>query len=389
MIIKSMSRKEPSFGQLASYMSDDKSDRDFHLYRHVFQRDPAAIAKEFEANARFLAKRKNGNYLYHEILSLDTRRCGQGREVKEKLRLLALDYVDRRCPENMVFGAMHQDHEGHLHYHLMISANQKDDRRRFRLPKARFDAIQREMERQAIEQYPELKQERVIDKTAEERALSRDERKSQKQIEMEKRGARPTKKEAQAQTVRSALSYAGSQEEFERILLDQGFEFYQTGPNTIGMRPLAREGSKKKPRGIRFKTLGVLEDYRDFLDRVEPVIEDARVEGEKEKTHAFYERENGPGEAERDGAERSADNEPYVKYDSNADLKSEPASQQNPEGSGERYPQNDASKREPEPYTEPNQDDELSERQREWKAQAEERRVKKKNRSRDDQEREQ
>ena len=86
---------------------------------------------------------------------------------------------------------------------------------------------------------------------------------------------------------------------------------------------------------------------------------------------------------------RVADNPFYVKYDSNADLKSEPASQQNPEASQERDPQSDALKREPEPYTEPNQDDELSDRQREWKAQAEARRVKKKNRGRDDQEREQ
>lgn len=330
MIIKSMSRKEPSFGQLAAYMSDEKSDRDFHLYRHVFQRDPSALAEEFEANARILAKRKNGNYLYHEILSLDTRRCGQGREVKEKLRLLALDYVERRCPENMVFGAMHQDHEGHLHYHLMISANQKDDRRRFRLPKSRFDAIQRETERQARQDYPELKQERVIDKTNEERAKSRDDRKSQKQIEMEKRGARPTKKEQQAQTVRSAMSYARSQAEFERILLDQGFAFYQRGENTIGMHPVSPEGAAKLPKGVRFKTLGVLDDYRAFLDRVEPVIEDARVAGEKEKTRATVgdREESEQAGSERDGPE--ADNETYVKYDSNTDLNHGPASQQNP-----------------------------------------------------------
>lgn len=90
MIIKSMSRKEPSFAQLTAYMTDEKSDRDFDLHQHVFSRDPEHIAHEFETNARLLAKRKNGNYLYHEILSLDTRQCGQGREVKEKLRLMAL-----------------------------------------------------------------------------------------------------------------------------------------------------------------------------------------------------------------------------------------------------------------------------------------------------------
>lgn len=71
MIIKSMSRKDPSFGQLVAYMSDEKSDRAFDLHHHVFTRDPGDIAAEFEENARLLGKRKGGNYLFHEILSLD------------------------------------------------------------------------------------------------------------------------------------------------------------------------------------------------------------------------------------------------------------------------------------------------------------------------------
>ncbi|MGB1216045.1 MAG: hypothetical protein ACPG4X_21975 [Pikeienuella sp.] len=67
MIIKSMSRKEPSFGQLVAYMSDEKSDRAFDLHHHVFTRDPGDIAAEFEENARLLGKRKGGNYLFGSI----------------------------------------------------------------------------------------------------------------------------------------------------------------------------------------------------------------------------------------------------------------------------------------------------------------------------------
>ena len=58
MILKSMSRKEPSFGQLAAYMSDDKSDRAFDLHHNLFLRDPADIAEEFDANAQHLGKRQ-------------------------------------------------------------------------------------------------------------------------------------------------------------------------------------------------------------------------------------------------------------------------------------------------------------------------------------------
>jgi hypothetical protein len=387
MIIKSMSRKEPSFGQLVAYMSDEKSDRAFDLHHHVFTRDPGDIAAEFEDNARLLGKRKGGNYLFHEILSLDTRECGQGREVKEKLRLLAFEYIERRSPRNMVYGAMHRDHEGHLHYHLMISANERGDKSRLRFSPGQLAKTKREVERHCREAYPELKQPEVMDQAPEDRDRRRDQRKSQKQQEMEKRGAKLTKKEQLAQELRGMMAYAKSQVEFERLLQDRGFTLRQRGSNWV-IDPIAREGETKKPKPHRFSTLGVHADYEAFLDRVEPMIEDERgagaksPEGEKEKTRATDEDHEGPEQAapERDG--RNADNETYVKYDSNADLKSEPASQQNPEASQERDPQSEALKREPEPYTEPSQDDELSDRQREWKAQAEARRGKSKDRDR-------
>lgn len=395
MIIKSMSRKEPSFGQLVAYMSDEKSDRAFDLHHHVFARDPGDIAAEFEENARLLGKRKGGNYLFHEILSLDTRECGQGREVKEKLRLLAFEYIERRCPRNKVYGAMHRDHEGHLHYHLMISANERGDKNRLRFSPGQLAKTKREVERHCRETYPELKQPEVMDQSPEDRDKRRDQRKSQKQQEMEKRGAKLTKKEQLAQELRGMMAYAKSQVEFERLLQDHGFTLRQNGKNWV-IDPIALEGDTKKVKGHRFSTLGVHADYEAFLDRVEPLIEETREDeaararaGEKEKTGRAEEDREGAEQAAPEQDDRESDNEPYVKYDSNADLKAEPSSQQNPEASQERDPQRDALKREPEPYTEPSQDDELSDRQREWKAQAEERRVKKKNRDRDDQEREQ
>jgi hypothetical protein len=388
MIIKSMSRKEPSFGQLVAYMSDEKSDRAFDLHHHVFTRDPGDIAAEFEDNARLLGKRKGGNYLFHEILSLDTRECGQGREVKEKLRLLAFEYIERRCARNMVYGAMHRDHEGHLHYHLMISANERGDKSRLRFSPGQLAKTKREVERHCREAYPELKQPEVMDQAPEDRDRRRDQRKSQKQQEMEKRGAKLTKKEQLAQELRGMMAYAKSQAEFERLLQDHGFTLRQNGKNWV-IDPIAREGETKRLKGRRFSTLGVHAEYEAFLDRIEPVIEDERGAGEKEKTRAAGEDREGSEQAapERDGPE--SHNETYVKYDSNTDIKSEPASQQNPEASQERDPHEEALKREPEPYSDPKQGDELSDRQREWKAQAEERRVKKKNRDRDDQEREQ
>ena len=77
MIVKSISRKTWSFAQLMGYMTRDNAVRDYDLHHHLVGQNPKALVAEFDANAALLRARKNGNVLYHEIISIDTRRCGQ------------------------------------------------------------------------------------------------------------------------------------------------------------------------------------------------------------------------------------------------------------------------------------------------------------------------
>ena len=59
MIIKSMSRKVPSFGQLIEYMSDiDKSDEQYNIYQNIYARNSEDIEQEFKQNAETMFKRK-------------------------------------------------------------------------------------------------------------------------------------------------------------------------------------------------------------------------------------------------------------------------------------------------------------------------------------------
>lgn len=298
MILKSMSRKEPSFGQLAAYMSDDKSDRAFDLHHNVFARDPGDIAREFEANAQRLGKRRGGNYLYHEILSIDTRACGQSRDVREQLRLLALEFVQKRCPRNMVYGALHRDHEGHLHYHLMISANARGDAKRLRLTKAQFDAAKREIEHSALTKYPELKQTEILASSPQEKQERRETRESRKAQEMQKRGARLTKTEALAQELRGILAYAASRAELDRLLAEKGFTFYERGKH-CGVRPIPGEGETKARKAYRFATLGIGDDYAEFVERIAPVIEPETQEEVRAEKGAAGEKEKAPEGAQR------------------------------------------------------------------------------------------
>lgn len=298
-MLKSMSRKEPSFGQLAAYMSDDKSDRTFDLHHNLFSRDPADIAEEFDANAQHLGKRQGGNLLYHEILSIDTRACGQSRDVREKLRLLALEFIQKRCPRNIVYGALHRDHAEHLHYHLMISANERGERKRLRLAKSEFDQAKREIELSARTNYPELQQTEVIAASPKEKQERRQKRESRKAQKMQKRGARLTRTEALAQELREILAYAASQAELERMLKEKGFTFYERGKH-CGVRPIPKEGKAKARKAYRFATLGIDQDYAQFVERSdsvieEPTIETVEFEGEKEKQQSGERQAKGEG----------------------------------------------------------------------------------------------
>ncbi|WP_372990241.1 relaxase/mobilization nuclease domain-containing protein [Sulfitobacter sp.] len=311
-----MSRKEPSFGQLAAYMSDEKSDRSFDLHHNLFARDPGDIATEFEANAQRLGRRRGGNYLYHEILSIDTRLCGQSREVREKLRLLALEFIQKRCPRNIVYGALHRDHAEHLHYHLMISANERGDAKRLRLTKAAFDAAKRELELSARTNYPELKQTEILASTPQEKQQRRETREGRNAQEMKKRGARLTKTEALAQELRAILAYANSQAELERLLAQKGFTFYERGKH-CGVRPIPGEGETKGRKSYRFATLGIQAEYADFVDRVAPVIEPEMEEDVRAEKGAAGEKEKAPEGAQRQ-EETRAEPEPASQQDADA-----------------------------------------------------------------------
>ena len=69
MIIKSMSRKEPSFAQLGSYIFKG-ADNNYTYTRNLYATDTEGINKEFEENFKHLKMQKNSNAIYHEILSI-------------------------------------------------------------------------------------------------------------------------------------------------------------------------------------------------------------------------------------------------------------------------------------------------------------------------------
>ena len=326
MIVKSMSRKVPSFGQLIGYIDRDEGQERWRIRHNVMARDPDRIRVEFEQNGALLSARRNGVYLYHEIISI-TRAAGLSEEAqKARLQEIAETYIAARCPDNMVFGGLHQDKEHSFHYHLMISANRAGDHRRLRLTKAQFREVQVQLERHVLQAMPELEQKVAIDKRAERR-------KSRAEAELERRTGEVPKKDQLRARVREALEAASDREALLEALGRSELELYVRG-KTLGVIDL-ETGEKH-----RLKTLGL-----ELLDRVEAVMRTdpeprAQTEpaGEKEKApdrEAEAQRQAAEPDAERDTEQETrrddavADNEDYVNYGSNTDLNPAPDSQQN------------------------------------------------------------
>lgn len=288
MIVKSMSRKVPSFGQLLGYIDRDEGQERWRIRHNVMARDPDRIRAEFEQNGALLSRRKNGVYLYHEIISI-TRAAGLSDEAqKARLQQIAEEYVAARCPDNLVYGGLHQDKEHSFHYHLMISANRVGDSRRLRLTKAQFREVQVQLERHVLQTMPELEQKVAIDKRA-------DRRKSRGEAELERRTGEVPKKDPLRARVLEALEAASDRDALLQALGRSELELYVRG-KTLGVIDL-ETGEKH-----RLKTLDL-----ELLDRVEAVMQ---TEPEpREKTEPADEKEKAPeAQTEREG-EAQADSE--------------------------------------------------------------------------------
>ena len=295
MIIKSMSRKEPSFDQLASYMSSEKSDDDYDLYVNCFSRSHDALVEEFLTNSQLLSKRKNGNYLYHEIVSILLKEGIDQKQAKHDLRDIAERYIEARCPRNMVYGCLHEDHDHNLHYHLMISANERGESKRMRLTQKQFDTAKRDLESHVLEHYPHLEQPEIIN------VASDSEKMSVKAGEVKRRmGAMPIRDEIK-KTIQDAMTQNETMNDFVFHLSERGYQFYTRGKN-FGVEVQNEDGESKK---YRFSTLGIHEAFESFQndleskqaqkqysDDVEALEKDFSISGTQEKMKSTEEPEN-------------------------------------------------------------------------------------------------
>lgn len=258
MIIKSLSRKSPSFGQLIAYFDKNQTKFEANYFtRNLFSKpqDPKQIEQEFTHNFQYLPQRENGNALYHEIIVLDQNTGVNTKREDQVLLHLADQYCQQRAPNNMVYGRIHGD-KTHRHIHLMISSNPVKSPRRSRLTKVEFSQIQQNIEQDLIQQFPELSITPIYTQEPQ-----RDKQKcSHREQALIQRTKTPSKKQQLATQLLDMFEHCYSHDDLEQHLNALGWQLYCRG-RQYGVEPLSQG------RKYRFKTLGLEGSFSDLQKR--------------------------------------------------------------------------------------------------------------------------
>ncbi len=263
MIIKSMSRKHPSFAQLIDYIERESKlkSRGYSIHHNLYSRDKEQIKEEFLKNSRLLRFRKNGVYLYHEVLSISRSATLQEEKQKTALQTIVREYLKVRAGNNIAYAVLHEDTDN-LHFHIVLSANEVGSQDRKRLSKSQFSDIQTRLEAWVFKEYQTLEQKAVFhqNQTREEQEEREAKRShlSNRGEEMKRRGARATERDNVQEILSEIFSSATNPRQFSELMEQAGFTLYTRG-QTHGVTD--RAGNK-----YRLNRLG-LADAWQALDK--------------------------------------------------------------------------------------------------------------------------
>lgn len=264
-----MSRKHPSFAQLIDYIEGEAKlkSRAFSIHHNTYSRDTESLKREFEANARHLRQRKNGVYLYHEVVSISRAEHLTEDEQKTILKAITKSYIEARGKRNLAYAVLHEDTHN-FHFHIVLSANEVGDESRLRLSKAQFADIQTHLEAWVLREYPELEQRAVFHKnqTAKERAEREAKRQhlSDKGEQMKRRGAKTDKRDQVQERLADIFETATDPRHFAVLMEKAGFALYTRG-KTHGITD--REGNK-----YRLERLGLAVAWKKLDEKMNSYI---------------------------------------------------------------------------------------------------------------------
>jgi Relaxase/Mobilisation nuclease domain len=258
MIIKSMSRKHASFAQLIDYIEGEAKlrSRKYSVFHNTYSRTSDRLKAEFMENSEHLRYRKNGVFLYHEVISITRTQQIHEDQQKAALKQIVEEYLSHRGKHNLAYAVLHEDTE-HLHFHIVMSANEAGECDRVRLSKEKFAEIQTNLEQWVLSKHPELEQKAVFHKnqTEAERQQRKDKKAhlTNKGEELKRRGGKTSIRDEMQEKLADIFTTATDPRHFADLLEKAGFKLYQRGQQ-YGV--IDRDGKK-----YRLNKLGLSEAW--------------------------------------------------------------------------------------------------------------------------------
>jgi len=255
-----MSRKDHSFSELYDYIKKgmegeyDHPNAFCHNFYNGFD-DREQILKGYHDNVKYLQKRKNGNNLYHEIISVKVNEKISRHRHYEALYNITNDYIKMRADKCLVIGGIHDEHDHHIHMHLMISSNELGSKKRLRLTKKEFSTVKKLTEEKALALHPELAQEVLINAKKKTNSISN------KEDALKRRTKKPSIKDQFKDKLKDIFDQSIDKADFFNNLAKESIEIYTRG-KTIGFLDIDNN------RKHRLKTLGLESEFEAINNKL-------------------------------------------------------------------------------------------------------------------------
>lgn len=278
MLIKIMPRKNPSYGQLISYIGKEKPEerkekqKGFVITHNLKGKTQEEWVREFKENEKDRkVKRKDSVKLTHEVISWHKADADKLNETR--IRAFIREYVRLRNLNGMYVAVPHFDKD-HVHVHLCASGTEKHSGKAMRLSKADLSALRSRMDLFQELKYPDIQHSKTHERRSDGIKIS------DREYQYKLRTGRESDKERLEKIIHKCFRGASSKDEFLRRLKSEGIEVY--------MRRGVMTGVILGKRKYRFSRLNLPKERILELDiRARRTTELAKTHHTKEKTKSI------------------------------------------------------------------------------------------------------
>jgi hypothetical protein len=266
MILKSLSRKSDSTGQLVEYVmryvfKEQEIPSNVHqeitqqhskfIIRHNLRARTSlkSFVREFQENESFrLVKRKDSVRLFHNIISFSNK--DKEHITDELLKDIANKFIEERGPTNLFLGTKHEEGVDHIHLHIIVSGTQLNGRSS-RVSKQKFHSIKLALDKYQREKYPQL-----IHSLPEH---GKSKRMAKENVIEHIKASRQTNKQALLESLEKIYAQSTSRQDFLQQIATVGYKVYHRNGRLQGITC-----NEKK---FRFSRLGFDDERLQGLDK--------------------------------------------------------------------------------------------------------------------------